>query len=148
MLRSMIAGVRALLRPAERNTQIEDKLRSFFQASVEDKIRSGMSPERAQRAAQIEIGSGEMVRHKVWSVGWESAVDSLVRESRLAARQLKRSPGFAITAVLMLAFGIGATTAIFSVVNGVLLRPLPFPNANRLLTLGDQVSGTGWGTQD
>ena len=141
MLRSIIAGVRALLRPAERNTQIEDELTSFFQASVEDKIRNGMSPERAQRAARIEIGGGEMVRHKVWSVGWESGVDSFLRELRVAARQLKRTPGFAITAVLMLAFGIGATTAIFSVVDGVLLRPLPFANPSRLVTLGDQVSG-------
>jgi predicted permease len=143
MLRSMIAGVRALLRPAERNTQIEEELRSFFQASVEDKIRSGMSPERAQRAAQIEIGSGEMVRHKVWSVGWESGVDSLLRELRVAARKLNRSPGFAITAVLMLAFGIGATTAIFSVVDGELLRPLPFPQASQLVTLGDQDGDMG-----
>jgi predicted permease len=141
MLRSMIAGVRALLRPTERNTQIEDELTSFFQASVDDKIRCGMSPERAQRAAQIEIGCGEIVRHKVWSVGWESGVDSFLRELRVAARQLKRTPGFAITAVLMLAFGIGATTAIFSIVDGVLLRPLPFANPSRLVTLGDQVSG-------
>ena len=126
---------------AERNAQIEDELRSFFRASVEDKIRNGMSPERAQRAAQIEIGSGEMVRHKVWSVGWESGVDSFLRELRVAARQLKRSPGFAITAVLMLAFGIGATTAIFSIVDGVLLRPLPFANPSRLVTLGDQLNG-------
>jgi predicted permease len=148
MLRSMIAGVRALLRPAERNTQIEDELRSFFQASVEDKIRSGMSPERAERAAQIEIGSGEMVRHKVWSAGWESRIDSLLREVRFTARRMRNSPGFAITAVLMLAFGIGATTAIFSIVNGVLLRPLPFPNADRLVTLGDQVTGQDWGQQD
>jgi predicted permease len=148
MLRSMIAGVRALLRPTERNTQIEDELRSFFQASVEDKIRSGMSPERAQRAAQIEIGSGEMVRNKIWSVGWESGVDSLLCELRVAVRQLKRSPGFAITAVLMLAFGIGATTSIFSVVDGILLRTLPFPQANQLVTLGDQASGFNSGKHD
>jgi predicted permease len=144
MLRNLIAGVRALLRPAERNTQIEEELRSFFQASVEDKIRSGMSPERAQRAARIEIGSGEMVRHKVWSAGWESGVDSLVRELRLTFRQLRKSPGFTLTAVLTLAFGIGAATAIFSIVNRVLLQPLHFPDADRLVTLGDLVSGFNW----
>ncbi|HTV04113.1 MAG TPA: ABC transporter permease [Acidobacteriaceae bacterium] len=65
---------------------------------------------------------------------------------KLALRQLSNSPGFATTAVLMLAFAIGATTAIFSIVDGVLLRPLPFPNSDRLVTLGDQVSGTSLGS--
>src|ERR1700691_6259950 len=63
-------------------------------------------------------------------------------------RRLRRSPGFTLTAVLTLAFGIGATTAIFSIVDGVLLRPLPFPNADRLVTLGDQLNGRDWGKQD
>jgi predicted permease len=67
---------------------------------------------------------------------------------RLVLRQLRKSPGFAIIAVLMLAFSIGATTAIFSIVDGVLLRPLPFPDSGRLVTLGDQVKGTDWGKQD
>ena len=65
----------------------------------------------------------------------------MASDLRLVWRQVRKSPGFAITAVLMLAFGIGATTAIFSIVDGVLLRPLPFPEASRLVTLGDQVSG-------
>ena len=69
-------------------------------------------------------------------------------EVRLVFRQLRKSPGFTLTAVLMLAFGIGATTAIFSIVDGVLLRPLPFPQADRLVTLGDQVEGTDWGQSD
>ena len=63
----------------------------------------------------------------------------ILAEVRLIFRQLRKSPGFTLTAVLMLAFGIGATTAIFSIVDGVLLRPLPFPRADRLVTLGDQV---------
>ena len=67
----------------------------------------------------------------------------ILSDLQLVFRQLRKSPGFAVTAVLMLAFGMGATTAIFSIVDGVLLRPLP--NANRLVTLGDQVSGTDWG---
>jgi predicted permease len=73
---------------------------------------------------------------------------SIVSDLKLIFRQLRKSPGFAATAVLMLAFGIGATTAIFSIVDGVLLRPLPFPSPDRLVTLGDQVSGTDWGQHD
>ncbi len=72
----------------------------------------------------------------------------LLSDLRLVVRQLRQSLGFTATAVLMLAFGIGATTAIFSIVDAVLLRPLPFPEPNRLVTLGDQVSGTNWGKQD
>jgi putative ABC transport system permease protein len=72
----------------------------------------------------------------------------VVSDLRLVWRQFHKSPGFAITAVLMLAFGIGATTAIFSVVDGVLLRPLPFPQANQLVTLGDQASGRLMGKRD
>jgi predicted permease len=147
MIRNLMTGLRALLRPTERNTQIEEELRSFFEASVEEKIRSGMSAESARRAARIEIGSSEMVRHKVWSAGWESRVDSLLRELRIAARMLRKSPGFTVTAVLMLAFGIGATTAIFSAVDGVLLQPLPFPHADRLVTLGEYVTGMDWGNR-
>lgn len=67
---------------------------------------------------------------------------------KLAIRQLGKSPGFAATAVLMLAFGIGATTTIFSVVYGVLLRPLPFPHPERLVVLGDRVRGTNWGLHE
>ena len=89
MLRSLMAGVRALIRPSERNAQIEEELRSFFAASVEDKLQRGVSRENAEREARAEIGSREMVRHNVWSAGWESAVDSFVRELRVTTRQLE-----------------------------------------------------------
>jgi len=141
-----MAGVRALIRPSERNAQIEEELRSFFAASVEDKLQRGVSREKAEREARAEIGSREMVRHKVWSAGWESAVDSFVRELRVTTRQLRKSPGFAVTAILTLAFGIGATTAIFSIVEGVLLRPLPFADPGRLVVLGDTVPGLNMGS--
>ena len=72
----------------------------------------------------------------------------ILTDLKLVFRQLRKSPRFTATAVLMLAFGIGATTAIFSIVDGVLLRPLPFPNPDRLVTLGDRVSGTNWGEHD
>lgn len=68
-----------------------------------------------------------------------------LQDLRIAVRHLRKSPGFALTAVLMLALGIGATTAIFSIVEGVLLRPLPFPHSERLVTLGDVLQGANLG---
>jgi predicted permease len=73
-------------------------------------------------------------------------MQNLISDLRLAFRQMAKSPGFSVTAILMLAFGIGATTAIFSVVDGILLRPLPFPHPDRLVTLGDEIGGMGWGS--
>jgi predicted permease len=75
-------------------------------------------------------------------------MSTILSDLKLIFRRLLKSPGFTATAILMLAFGIGATTAIFSIVDGVLLRPLPFPESDRLVTLGDQVSGTDWGEHD
>src|SRR5271155_3618613 len=73
-------------------------------------------------------------------------MESLFQDMRYALRQLFKSPGFTLTAVLTLAFGIGATTAIFSIVEGVLLRPLPFPDQGRLVTLGDILEGVKYGS--
>jgi len=92
-----------------------------------------MSPEDARRVARIEIGSREMVRHKVWSAGWESWVDSFVRDLRFGARQIKKSPGFTAVTVLTLALGIGANTAIFLLTYSLLLKSLPVPDPGRLV---------------
>jgi predicted permease len=137
MLRSLVAGLRALLHPSQRNTQIEDELKSFFESSVEDKIRSGMSPEKAERAARIEIGSREMVRHKTWSANWESGIDSIVHDLHFAARQLRKAPGFATTVIGTLALGIGAAAAMFTVVEHVLLRPVSYTGASQLVSINE-----------
>src|ERR1700679_4210816 len=72
-------------------------------------------------------------------------MQNLLPDLRFAFRQLRKSPGFTATAILMLAFGIGATTAIFSIVEGVLLRPLPFPDSGRLVVLADRIQGADIG---
>lgn len=146
MLRSLVAGIRALLHPSRRNAQIEEELESFFDDSVEDKIRHGMSPEQAQRAARIEIGSREMVRHKTWSANWESVIDSIVRDLHFTVRQSRKAPGFAATVIGTLALGVGAAAAMFTVVDHVLLQPLPYRDAGRLVqvTEMDKTGQASW----
>ncbi|MGA2539623.1 MAG: ABC transporter permease, partial [Terracidiphilus sp.] len=89
----------------------------------------------------IRLGGTEQMKEHYRMQRGIPTLETLAREMRFALRQLRKSPGFTLTAMLTLAFGIGATTAIFSIVEGVLLRPLPFPDQARLMTLGDRLEG-------
>ncbi len=132
MLSNLIAGLRALFRRNRRNDEIASELDSFFQASIDDKLRRGLSREQALCAARAEIGSAETVRLKVWSAGWEATAESLLQDLRFAVRQLRKNPGFAATAILVLTLGMGAAVAIFSFVDAALIRPLPYAQPSRL----------------
>jgi predicted permease len=131
----------SLLRPGRRNAEIADEVRGFFTAAVEHKMRQGMSRADAERAARAEVASAEMVRHKVWAAGWESYADSLMKDTRYSVRQLLHSPGLSIVAILSLALGIGANTAIFTVINDLLLKQLPVRDPQMLVSFGDGTDG-------
>ncbi|MGB6691796.1 MAG: ABC transporter permease [Terracidiphilus sp.] len=142
LFRSISSGFKSLFRPGKRNAEIEADIRSFFESAVEQKIQRGMNVDDAERAARAEIGSMEMVRHKVSAAGWESYVESLCRDAKYGFRQILRSPILSLVAILSLALGIGANTAIFTVIDDLLLKQLPVHDPNMLVSFGEAV-GSG-----
>jgi hypothetical protein len=145
LFKNLISGIKALLHKQQRSRDMDEELLAFQQASAQEKIRSGLSPHEAQRAARIEMGSIETVKEKVRSSTWESTAESLWQDIRYGVRQLLRNPGFSIVAILTLALGIGANTAIFTLVHAVMLKQLPIANPHQLYRIGDSDLCCEWG---
>ena len=132
LLKNLLDGLRGLFRKGRVERDMDDELREYLAASASDKMRRGMSPADATRAAQIEMGGIENVKEKVRAVSWESRIDALWQDLRFGARLLRFNPGFAITAILSLALGIGANTAIFQLLNAIRLRTIPVKNPQEI----------------
>ncbi len=124
---------------------LDKEIRSYLDLVAEEKARSGMDRDEALRQARRELGGVEQLKENVRDVRVGAATDNLVQDLRYGLRVLRRNPGFATTAILSLALGIGATTAIFSVVDAVVFKPLPFPTADRLVRIRSVIAATGHG---
>ena len=139
------ARCRHFLRGLLNRDQVEDELREeldgYLDRLVEQKLAAGMSPREARRAARLEFGGIDQVTEQVRDVRLVAWVESAARESRRCFRSLSRNPFFTGVGVLTVALGIGAGVTVFTVVNAVLLRPLPVPDAERLVLLGHVAPG-------
>lgn len=135
IVRTITSGIRALVRRREADRDLADEVGHFLAEAQEDLMTRGVSPREARRAVRLRYGDGLTVREEVRRYGWDAWVDTLLSDFRLSFRTMCRSPGFTTVMVLTLGLGIGAATAIFSVVRPVLFEPLGYPQPQRIVSI-------------
>jgi macrolide transport system ATP-binding/permease protein len=150
LLRNITSGVRWLFRKEQVDQELDEELRGFLELAAEEKMKQGMSRKGAFRAVRLERGSLEVTKEVVRSGGWEFFLETCWQDLRYGLRQLRRSPGFSVLAILCLTLGIGANAAVFSWMEGILFRPYPLvARQERLFAVagtvqGKRIDGLSW----
>lgn len=148
-----------MMRGVRPGRDVSDEFAHHLAMRIAENEARGMPPAEARAEAVARLGDADVYRREAWAIDERAARagrrievrDALGRETRLAARALRRSPGFTVVAFITLALGIGAATAIFTLLDSVVLRPLPYPNDNRLVWIESAVSGASegpWGVSE
>lgn len=146
MLRNITSGLRSLFRKKQADRELKEELSGFLEMAAEGKIKQGMSRKDALRAVRLEQGNFEVTREEVRSATWESFVESCWQDLRYATRQLRANPLFTAAAILSLALGIGANTAIFQLIDAVRLRTLPVKNPQEVARIAIDHRGSVTGS--
>jgi predicted permease len=134
----LVARIVAWFRRSELDQDLDQELQAHLSLLIEENVRRGLSPEQARREALLKMGNVASLREAHRETRGLPLVDTLVQDLRYTFRILKRDTGFALFAILIVALGIGASTIVFSVLNTLLLRPLPFKDADRLVWIANK----------
>ena len=136
--------IRSLFRQRQVDGELSDELQFHLDGRADELVAEGMTPEQARLAARRELGMLTSIQEECRDARRVSHIEQTIRDVRYGLRRLTRSPGFATTAIVTLALGIGANTAIFTAVDAVLLRPLPYPAADELVVVWEEASAWGF----
>src|SRR3989440_7529239 len=144
MLNDLLLRLRSLFRRKSVEAELDEELRFHFEQQVAKFIQSGLPPQEAKRRARLDFGGVEQLKEEHRDARGVTFIETVLRDIRYGLRTLAKSTGFTVVAGLTLALGIGANTAIFSYVNAWLIKPLPYPQADRLMVLEAHDKKRGW----